>query len=90
MNKWESLDSKSQERFFSRACASGNLNLIKKIYEDKNTIFVKDVFSSFEEYGIELSMQPESKKVLKFFKDKIKEKNMDYSYELKKWVKSRG
>lgn len=87
MDVWGDLSKNIQSVNFGYACGKGNLDVVKKIYTHPENKFLHETFSTFEEYGIQSSMQPESKKVLKFFKDRMKEKEMELSHSMKKWVR---
>lgn len=87
MDIWGDLSRDIQRINFGYACGKGNLDLVKKIYEHPENKFTQDFYTNFEEYGITCSMQPESKKVLKFFKECMKEKELDLSNSMEKWIR---
>lgn len=87
IDSWGNLKPEVQRINFMYACGKGNLDLVKKIYKNPENKFLNELFCTFEEFGIQMSMQPESKKVLKFFKECMKEKAMELSYTMEKWVR---
>lgn len=84
---WGDLHPNVQKTIFMYACSKGNLNLIKKIYTHPENKFLEDIFCTFEEFGLQMCLQPESKKILKFFKIMMKEKDMGLSHTMEKWVR---
>lgn len=84
---WGELQPNVQKTIFMYACSKGNLNLIKKIYTHPENKFLDDIFCTFEEFGLQMCLQPESKKILKFFKIMMKEKDMELSNTMEKWVR---
>lgn len=87
MDIWGNLNAQIQRINFMYACGKGNLDLVKKIYNHPENKFLDELFCSFEEFGIQMSMQPESKKILKFFKIMMKEKEMELSNTMEKWIR---
>lgn len=84
---WGHLRKDVQKMMFMQICSKGNLDLVKAIYESDNNKFLDDIFCTFEEFGLQMSLQPESKKILSFFKDKMKEKEMNLSNEMENWIR---
>lgn len=87
MDVWGDLSESIQKINFGYACGNGNLDIVKKIYNHPENKFLNNIIGTFEEYGMQESMQPESKKVLKFFKEVLKEKEIELSYSMKKWIR---
>lgn len=84
---WGNLKKEVQKMMFMNICAKGNLDLIKSIYESNENKFLDDIFCTLEEFGLQMSLQPESKKILVFFKERMKEKEMNLSNEMENWVR---
>lgn len=87
MDIWGDLHPNVQKTIFMYACGRGNLALVKKIYKHPENKFMHDVFCTLEEFGLQMSLQPESKKILKFFKLMMKEQDMELSYTMQRWVR---
>lgn len=84
---WSNLTPTVQRINFMYACGLGNIDLVKKIYKHPDNKFLNELYCTFEEFGLQMSMQPESKKILKFFKIMMKEKEIDLSVTMEKWIR---
>lgn len=86
MDMWGDLHENVQKTIFMYACGKGNLPLVKSIYKHPENKFMNSIFCSLEEFGLQMSLDPESKKILKFFKLMMKEQDMELSHTMKRWV----
>lgn len=87
MDIWGDLHANVQKTIFMYGCGKGNLALVKKIYKHPENKFMHDIFCTLEEFGLQMSLEPESKKILKFFKIMMKEQDMELSSTMQRWVR---